>query len=65
MCSSDLIVHHHLKHCRGVAESKEHDGWFEQPSVSPECGLPLVSFLDPHIVEPPPEVEHGEELSTS
>ena len=58
------IIHHCLEHRRGVAKSEEHDSWFKQPSVSPECSLPLVSFLDLHVVEPPLEVKHGEELST-
>ncbi len=56
------IVHHCLEHCRGVTQSKEHDGWFKQPLVSLECSLPLVPFLDLHIVEAPSEVKHGEEF---
>src|SRR5258708_3237331 len=59
------VIHHCLEHHRGVAQSKEHDSWFEQASVSLECGLPLITLLDPHIVEPPVEVEYGEELSTT
>jgi len=59
------VVHHHLEHCRGVAQSKEHDSWFKQASVSPECSLPLITLLDLHIVEPPAEVEYGEELGTT
>src|SRR5258708_33878919 len=59
------VIHHRLEHCRGVAQSKEHDNWFEQASsVSPECCLPLIALLDLHIVEPPVEVEYGEELGT-
>src|SRR5258708_3663602 len=58
------VVHHHLEHRGGVAQSEEHDSWFKQALVSPECGLPLITLLDPHIVEPPVEVEYGEELST-
>src|SRR5260221_318694 len=58
------VIHHHLECCRGVAQSKEHDSWFEQALVSPECSLPLIALLDLHIVEPPAEVEYGEELST-
>src|SRR6266436_3165512 len=58
------VIHHCLEHCRGVAQSKEHDSWFKQALVSPECGLPLITLLDPHVVEPPAEVEYGEELST-
>ncbi len=58
------VIHHHLEHHRGVAQSEEHDSWFEQASVSPECCLPLITLLDPHVVEPPAEVEYGEELGT-
>src|SRR5258705_12687739 len=28
------VVHHHLECHRGVAQSKEHDSWFKQASVS-------------------------------
>src|SRR5258708_19141804 len=59
------VIHHHLECCRGVAQSEEHDSWFEQALVSLECGLPLITLLDLHIVEPPAEVEYGEELSTT
>src|SRR5258708_829385 len=58
------VIHHCLEHCRGVAQSEEHDSWFEQTSVSLECSLPLIALLDPHIVEPPTEVKYGEELGT-
>ncbi len=37
--------------------------WFKQPSVSLECSLPLVVFLDLHIIESPVEIKYGEELS--
>src|SRR5258707_12956989 len=59
------VIHHHLEHCRGVAQSKEHDSWFEQALVSPECGLPFITLLDPHVVEPPAEVKYSEELGTT
>src|SRR5258708_15816397 len=58
------VVHHHLERCGGVAQSEEHDSWFEQASVSPECSLPFITLLDPHVVEPRAEVKYGEELST-
>src|SRR5258708_1072051 len=58
------VVHHCLECHGGVAQSKEHDSWFEQALVSPECGLPFIALLDPHVVEPPVEVEYSEELST-
>src|SRR5258708_26392717 len=59
------VIHHHLEHHRGVAQSKEHDSWFKQALVSPECSLPLITLLDPHVVEPPVEVEYSEELGTT
>ncbi len=57
------IVHHCLEHHRGVTQSKKHNSWFEQPSVSSEHDLPLVIFLDLHVVESPAEIKYGEELS--
>ena len=59
------VVHHCLECHRGVAQSKEHDSWFEQALVGLECSLPLITLLDPHVVEPPVEVEYGEELSAT
>jgi len=57
------IIHHHLEHCRGVTQSEEHDGWLKQSLVSSEHSLPLIPFLDPHVVESPSEIEYSEELS--
>src|SRR5258708_19613445 len=59
---SEDIVHHRLECCGGVTQSKEHDSWLKQPSVSLECSLPLIPFLDLHIIESPLEVKYGEEL---
>ena len=56
------IIHHHLEHHGGVTQSEEHDGWLKQSSVSLECSLPLIPFLDPHVIESPLEVKYGEEL---
>src|SRR6266481_973307 len=56
------IIHHHLECCGRVTQSEEHDSWFKQPLVSSECSLPLVPFLDPHVVESPSEIKYGEEL---
>ena len=60
---SEDIIHHHLECCGGVTQSKEHDSWLKQSSVSLECSLPLIPFLDLHIVESPSEIEYSEELS--
>src|SRR5260221_11630069 len=56
---SEDIIHHHLECHGGVTQSKEHDSWLKQSSVSLECSLPLISFLDLHIVESPLEIEYG------
>src|SRR5260221_4206004 len=56
------IVHHCLECHGGVTQSKEHDSWLKQPSVSLEHSLPLIPFLDPHVVESPLEVKYSEEL---
>src|SRR5258705_7652341 len=45
------IIHHCLEHCGGVTQSKEHDSWLKQPLVSSEHSLPLIPFLDLHIIE--------------
>src|SRR5258706_4948713 len=62
---SEDIVHHCLEHRRGVTQSEEHDGWLKQPSVSSEHSLPLIPFLDLHIIESPSEVKYSEELSVA
>ena len=59
------VVHESLKGCGGIGESEEHHGWFEEPLVGDEGGLPLVSVFDPYIVISPPNVEFGEDLSIS
>ncbi len=59
---AEYVIHHSLECHRGVAQSEEHDGWFEQASISLECSFPLVTLLNLHIVEPPVEVKHSEEL---
>ncbi len=62
---SEDIVHHCLECHGGVTQSKEHDGWLKQSLVSLECSLPLIPFLDLHVVESPSEIEYGEELSVA
>ena len=39
-----------------VGESKEHDQQFEEPLVSLECHLPLISLRDAHIVVTPLDI---------
>ena len=59
---SEDIIHHCLEHHGGVTQSKEHDSWLKQSSVSVslECSLPLIPFLDLHIVESPLEIKYSE-----
>ena len=56
------VIHHCLECHRGVTQSKEHDSWFKQSSISSECGLPLITFFDLHIVKSPVEVKYSEEF---
>ena len=58
----EYVIHHCLECHRGVAQSKEHDSWFKQASVSSERSLPLIALLNLYIVESPAEVKYGEEL---
>ena len=55
------IIHKPLEGGRGVAQLKEHDSGFEEPFVSDEGGLPLVSFLDLNIVISRPDIHLGED----
>ena len=57
---SEDLVHRPLEGGGRVAEAEEHDSGLKQAPVGPEGGLPFISFLDPHIVVPPPNVQLGE-----
>ena len=50
------FVHHSLERGGGVAESEEHDSGFVGSSMTDECCFPFITFLDLHIVVPPPKV---------
>ena len=56
------VVHHHLEGSQAVDEAKEHDQGFEEASICPEGGLPLVSLFDPYIVISPLYVQLCEVL---
>jgi len=51
------IVHHGLKRCWGVGESKIHDGGFEESVSGFECGFLLIPFVNPYIVITPSDVK--------
>ncbi|PFH44814.1 hypothetical protein AMATHDRAFT_166212 [Amanita thiersii Skay4041] len=50
--SSEYVVHHSLK----FGQSEEHYQRFKEAPISPECGFPLVTVLDPDIVISPANV---------
>ena len=49
---SEGVIHKPLEGGWGVAQSKEHDSWLEEPFMSNEDRLPLVAFFDANIVVP-------------
>ena len=51
------MVHERLESRWFVAETKEHDGRFEESKRSDECSLPLVLFANADIVKSPSNVE--------
>src|SRR6266511_5025912 len=59
------VVHHRLEGGRAIGETEEHNERFEEASVHSKCSLPLVTFLDANIVEPPSNVNFGEVLHSS
>ena len=59
----EQVVHHGLEGRRAVGQSEEHHQRFKESARSPKCGLPLVTLLDPDVVETPPDVELGEVAS--
>ena len=59
------VIHHCLEGGRQVAEAKEHDKWFIQPSVCPEGCLVFISLLDANIVETLSQVQLHEILGST
>ena len=55
------MIHESLEHGGGIAESKEHDGRFEQSHWSDEGSLPLVFFSDANVVVSPANIKLGEQ----
>ncbi|KAG5349611.1 hypothetical protein C0989_002761 [Termitomyces sp. Mn162] len=44
------VVHHGLKGGQAVGKTKEYDKWLEQFLVGLKGHLPLISFLNAHII---------------
>ena len=59
------VIHESLECGRGVGETEEHDGGFEEPLMGDEGGFPLVSILDMDIVVSPSYIEFGEDFGIS
>ena len=55
------MVHERLERGGCVAESKEHDGGFEESHGSDESSFPLVFFSNTDIVVSPANVKFGEQ----
>ncbi|KAG5340928.1 hypothetical protein C0989_012551 [Termitomyces sp. Mn162] len=58
------VIHHGLKGGGAIGKSEEHNEWFKQAPASLEGSLPLVSFLDAHIVVTPLDIQFSEVLCT-
>ncbi|KAG5338305.1 hypothetical protein C0989_007610 [Termitomyces sp. Mn162] len=58
------VIHHGLECGGAVGESKEHHKQSEQSSVGLESSLPLVSFLNVHIVVTPLNIQFNEASCT-
>ncbi|KAG5335022.1 hypothetical protein C0989_002454, partial [Termitomyces sp. Mn162] len=58
------VIHHGLKGGGAIGESKEHNEQLKQSLIGPEGSLPLISFLNVHIVVTPPDVQFSEVLCT-
>ena len=55
------MVHECLESGGCIAETKEHDGWFEQSQRGYEGGFPLVLFSKANVVVSPSYVKLGED----
>ena len=60
---SEGIVHELLKRHRGVAETEEHHGWFEESFVGDESGFPLMTVFDADVVVSRANIKLGKVVS--
>ena len=54
------MIHEGLKSAGRIAESKEHDGWFEKSKRGDECSFPLIFLPNMDVVVTPANVEFSE-----
>src|SRR5882762_7360860 len=59
------VVHHGLEGGWAVSQTEKHHEGFEEAAVGAESSFPLISFLHPDIIEPPPHVEFSEVLCSA
>src|SRR5271170_2145071 len=53
-------VHHCLESSWTISQTKEHDEWLIEASVSPESGFTLISVLHSNIIKTPADIELSE-----
>ena len=53
-------VHHSLESSWTISQTKEHNKWFVESSVSLECGFPFITFFHPDVIETPSDIKFSE-----
>ena len=53
-------IHHSLESSQTIGQTKEHNKWFVETSVSSECSFPFITFFHPDIIEAPLDIEFSE-----
>ena len=56
------VIHEALESGRGIGETKEHHGWFEESLICDKGGFPLMSIFDSDIIVSPSNVKLGEDF---
>ena len=54
------VIHHCLECGRAVSQTKEHYQGFKESAIGPKHCLPLISFLDVHVVVASTDIQLGE-----
>ena len=56
------IIHEVLEGGRGISETKEHYGWFEESLMGDKGSFPLMFILDSDIIISPLDIKFGEDF---
>ena len=59
------VIHHRLKYGGAVSQAEEHYQSFKEPAIGLECCLPVILFLNTHIVVAPVDIQLGEVVCAS